>query len=199
MPLHLPDPPHGAPDEVRSKLREFADHSRFSTEGLRSASPDQLDVSTPHQVFTIGLDDLAAGRGLEAAQPVGWRYIVEAAGQPIASAETTVGADGTTHHLSQLTEGPYVEATALGVRAARQLPELEAAGFELRLLRIPAVYLMALWLHSPTTDLMVPLAPSPIGREGRITPLPAFMNELTRLARSANPPDRPGASGSHAP
>jgi hypothetical protein len=102
MPLHLPDPPHGVPDRVKSKLHAFADGSKFSTKALRKARKDQLDVSTPHQVFTMGLDDVTSGGGIDRAQPVGWRYLVEEGGQVIASAETAPDSDGT-QEVSQFT------------------------------------------------------------------------------------------------
>lgn len=185
MPLHMPQPPSGLPDTIRSGVRNLAGHPHISTEALRGATPDAVDVSTPHQIFTIGLHDLAAGRGLDTARPVGWRYIVEAAGQPIAGAETTLAEDGTTQLLSHVNEGPFVGATADAVRAVQARPELHAAGYELRLLRIPAIYLMALWLHSAATDLLVPLAPSPVGREGQVVPAAELMSELSQLARTA--------------
>jgi hypothetical protein len=197
MPLHIPDPPSGAPDHVRAKLHEFADHSRFSTEALRGAPADQLDVSTPHQVFTLGQDDIAAGGGLERARPVGWRYLIESAGQPIASAETTEAPDGT-QVLSNFTEGRFVNATATAVNAAHALPQLAAAGFELRLLRIPALYLMALWLHGPS-DLLIPLDPSPIGKVGQIVPPAELFNELARQARAKTPPGHDPSAGPHIP
>ena len=187
MPLHIPDPPPDVPDKVKSKLRAFADGSKFSTKALRGARKDQLDVSTPHQVFTIGLDDITSGGGLDRAHLVGWRYLVEDSGQLIASAETTLAPDGT-HEVSQFTEGPFVAATDKAVKAVRKLPQLEAAGFELRLLRIPALYVMALWLHAPATDLLVPLAPSPIGKEGKPMPAAEFFADLSELASTATPP-----------
>jgi hypothetical protein len=185
MPLHMPHPPPGLPDTIRSGVRNLAGHPHISTEALRGATPDEVDVSTPHQIFTMGLDDLAAGRGLDAAWSVGWRYIVEAAGRPISSAETTLAEDGTTHLLSHVNEGPFVGATADAVRAVQARPELQAADYELRLLRIPAIYVMALWLHSEATDLLVPLAPSPVGKEGHVVPAAELMSELSQLARSA--------------
>jgi hypothetical protein len=187
MPLHLPDPPAGVPDKVRSKLHAFADGAKFSTKALRGARKDQLDVSTPHQVFTMGLNDITAGGGLDRAQPVGWRYLVEDGGQLIASAETTLAPDGT-QEVSQFTEGPFVAETDKAVKAVRKLPQLEAAGFELRLLRIPALYVMALWLHAQATDLLVPLAPSPIRKEGRAVPPAEFFADLSGLAGQATPP-----------
>lgn len=183
MPLHLPNPPSGAPDHVKSKLRTFADHAAFTTKALRGARADRLDVSTPHQIFALELDDITGGGGLDRAQPVGWRYLIESEGQVIASAETMPAPDGT-QQVAQFTEGPFVDATDKAVKTIRKLPKLEAAGFELRLLRIPALYLMALWLHSPTEDLLVPLQPSPIGKEGKAMQAAEFFSDLAEHARS---------------
>jgi hypothetical protein len=198
MPLHLPDPPAGVPESVRSTLRTLAGQAKFSTEQLRNAQPEDLDVSTPHRIYSVGRDDILADRGLDSARPVGWRYLVEAGGQVIASAETVELEDGS-QEVSQFTEGPYVGSTETVVRAARALPQLEKAGFELRLLRIPALYLMALWLHAKATDLLIPLAPSPIGKEGQIVPVAQLFSELSRQARAAARPERGEADKDHGP
>lgn len=187
MPLHLPDPPAGVPDKVKAKLHAFADDGKFSTKALRGARKERLDLSTPHQVFTIALDDITSGGGLDRAQPVGWRYLVEDGGQLVASAETAPAPDGT-QEVSQFTEGPFVAETDKAVKAVRRLPQLAAAGFELRLLRIPALYVMALWLHAPLTDLVVPLAPSPFRKEGKPMPAAEFLADLSELAGQAPPP-----------
>ncbi|MFL6115777.1 MAG: hypothetical protein ACJ786_31180 [Catenulispora sp.] len=187
MPLHIPDPPSDVPAKVTTKLHEFADGAKFSTKALHGARADQLDLSTPHQVFTVGLDAITSGAGLAAAQPVGWRFLVMNNGQLVASAETTQAPDGT-NEASQFTEGPFVDATDKALHDLRKLPQLEAAGFELRLLRIPALYVMALWLHAPTTDLLVPLAPSPFKKEGKLLPPAEFFADLSELAADAAAP-----------
>lgn len=198
MPLHLPGPPRGVSDAVSSTLGDLAGRGHHSSEALRTATPDQLNVSTPHQVFTMGLDDLASGAGLHRARPVGWRQLVESDGQPVATIETTLADDGVTHVPSHLNEGPFVKATADAVAAVRGLPQLEAEDFELRVLRIPAVYLMALWLHSPRTDLLMPLAPSPVGREGQLVPAAEVLSELSPTARSRLSADQPEPPDRHA-
>jgi hypothetical protein len=184
MPLHLPEPP-GVHDDVRSMLHKFAEEGKFTSKALHSARKEQLDLSTPHQVFTMGLDDVLAGGGVDRAQPGGWRYLIEQGGQPIASAETSPTPEGT-QEVSSFTEGPFVAATDKAVKIVRKLPKLEAAGFELRLLRIPAVYQMALWLHSPEEDLLVPLEPSSIGKEGKAMPADEFFDDLAELARTTS-------------
>jgi hypothetical protein len=187
MPLHLPDPPSGTPDLVMSKLHAFADGAKFTTPALHGARKERLALSAPHQVFTMGLDDITSGAGLERARPVGWRFPIEEDGRLIASAETTQAPDGN-HEVSHFNEGPFVAATDKAVKAVRNLPQLQAAGYELRLLRIPALYMMALWLHEPATDLLVPLAPSPIAKEGKPIPPAEFFADLSEMARQATPP-----------
>ncbi|MEV0566772.1 hypothetical protein [Dactylosporangium sp. NPDC050588] len=183
MPLHLPDPPSGAHDHVKSRLHTLAAHGGLHTKALRGARADQLDLSTPHQVFTLGADDIAAGGGLDRAEPAGWRYLVESAGQVVASAETMPAPDGT-QRFANVNEGPFVDATDKAMKVVRKLPKLEAAGFELRLLRVPSLYLTALWLHSPAEDLLVPLQPSPIGKEGKSMSAAEFLSDLAEYARS---------------
>jgi hypothetical protein len=187
MPLRLPEPPTGVPDKVKTKLHAFADGAKFSTKALRGTRSDQLDLATPHQVFTMGLDDITSGASLDKAQPVGWRYLVTASGKTVASAETTLAPDGT-NEVSQFTDGPFVAATDKAVKEVGKLPQVGAAGFELRLLRIPALYVMALWLHAPAADLLVPLAPSPIQKDGKPMPPAEFFADLTELASSSAPP-----------
>lgn len=198
MPLHLPDPPTDVANKVRSTVRMFAGNTNHNLKALHGAKADRVDVTTPHQVFTMGLDDVTSGAGLEKARSVGWRHLVVADGKPIASAETTLAQDGKTHVPGHVNEGPFVNATAEAEAAAQALPQVAAGDFELRMLRIPAVYFMALWLHSPATDLLVPLAPSPIGQEGQAVPAADVLNELAQRARPVTP-FTGGEPGSHAP
>lgn len=188
MPLHLPDPPPGTTDQVMSRLHAFADGAKFSTPALRGARKEQLTLSAPHQVFTMDRNDITAGGGLERARPSGWRFLIQDGGRTIASAETEQAPDGT-QEVSRTTEGPFVAATDSAVTAVQSLPELRAADFELRLLRITSLYVMALWLHAPATDLLVPIAPSPIGNEGRPMQPAEFFTDLSELAsRPTTPP-----------
>jgi len=187
MPLNLPAPPAGVPDQVMSKLHTFADGRHFTTPALRNARKDQLALSTPHQVFTMGLDDVTSGGALDKARPAGWRFLINEGGRPIASAETMQNPDGT-HEVTNTAEGPFVAATDSAVTAARDLPHLAADGYELRLLRIPALYIEALWLHATAADLLVPLAPSSIGKAGQPMPPAEFFADLSALASQVTRP-----------
>ncbi|MFV2022976.1 hypothetical protein [Micromonospora sp. LOL_023] len=137
-------------------------------------------MSTPHQIYVLGLDGIITDSGLDSTQPVGRRYLTEEAGQPIASAETTPAPDGT-EQMSQFTEGPFVASTDKALKGVYKLATLKATRYELRLLRVPALYVMALWLHLPRRDLIVPLEPSPIGKEDRVVPAAEFLSEPFRV------------------
>jgi hypothetical protein len=114
---------------------------------------------------------------------VGWRFLVEEGREPVAAAEVQ---DRTSAAVpAQLTEGPFVRSTAESLRAAESLEPVRETDFELRLLRVPAVNLVALWLHTAgRDDLFVPLEPAPRPFEaGRSYPEPEFAELAAGLAR----------------
>jgi hypothetical protein len=197
MALLAPDPPHQAAEAVQSTFRAFAEHRSFRSPALRKAT-GSLQLVEPHQVFTLGLADLVAGRGLEAAKPTGWLYFVQEGDKVLASAEAVRTGTGDDHVFSAFNEGRFVASTADAIRTARGLPEVRQDGFELRLLRVPGVYVTALWLHKAegTGDLLVPLAPSPVDAPaGHPVPAARLLEELASKARPVapvGPADRTG-------
>jgi hypothetical protein len=109
----------------------------------------------------------AAGGGLH-ARLTGWRFVIRAGGRPVAAADTVLTADGWA--FSRFFEGPYVTATERALRQAESL----GTGYQPRLLSVPGLYMLTLWLHGDTEsdpgdgapdpgDLLVPLAPAPPG------------------------------------
>ena len=81
-----------------------------------------------------------------------WRYLVEEAGATVASAEVGVDAKGAVRGLDHVNEGPFVKATAAAQKAASKLPQVRDGKVEARVIRIPALYVMALWLKDLEGD-----------------------------------------------
>ena len=79
-----------------------------------------------------------------------WRYLVEEAGAAVASAEVGVDAKGAVRGLDHVNEGPFVKATAAAQKAAAKLPQVRDGKVEARVIRVPALYVMALWLKDST-------------------------------------------------
>jgi hypothetical protein len=125
---------------------------------------EELAHSEPHPVFTATLDDLAAGKLLGAAKKTSWRYLLVHGESAVAEAELSAGkVKGKELAFLGMTHGPFSGATIEALRAAEQLPQVADADFELRLLKVPAVYLVALWLHGKTEDILVPMGGPPGG------------------------------------
>lgn len=80
-----------------------------------------------------------------------------------------------------------MRSTAAALRAAETLGPVQEGTFELRLLRVPALYLVALWRHaSAGDDLFMPLDPAPAPFEARRAYTDSDFAKLTAgLARDA--------------
>ncbi|HVW64426.1 MAG TPA: hypothetical protein VHB01_05370 [Nitrosospira sp.] len=186
MALITPNPPKQAVDAVHSTFLELNRNRAFRSPALRSAT-GTLQLTEPHQVFTLGLTDLAAGKGLDAAKPTGWRYLVQESDKVLASAESVTVGSANEHVFSAFNEGGFVASSASAIRAVREIPEVEQGGFELRLLNVPGLYVLALWLHGTQGkgDLLVPLAPSPVETPaGRPVPAAVLLKELADKAQA---------------
>jgi hypothetical protein len=166
MPLRDATPPPDAAPLVSAGLADIEGARRPQVQGVAAAAaepaPAQV-LSDPHPVHTLGLDDLTAGRGLADAPLVAWRYMVSAGGKPAAAAEVTVDRAGRPVAFDHVNRGPFVAATARARKAAAKLPSVRDANVEVRVLRIPALYVMALWLKhlDGGEDTVIPLDPAP--------------------------------------
>ena len=185
MALIAARPPQQALDAVHTTFLDLSRNRAFRTPALRNAT-GTLQLAEPHQVFTLGLSDLVAGKGLDAAKPTGWRYLVQEGDNVLASAETVVGPRGE-QVFSAFNEGRFVDSSAKAMRAMREFPEVGQGGFELRLLNVPGLYVLAFWLHDTQGqgDFLVPLAPSPVETPaGKPVPAAVLLKELAAKAQA---------------
>jgi hypothetical protein len=106
--------------------------------------------------------------GTAVTRLAGWRFLIRCGDRAVAAAETMLTPDGWA--FSHFFEGPYIASTE---RALRQAENMKGA-HQPRLLSVPGLYMLTLWLHGDPTadgadghpvasDLLVPLAPAPPG------------------------------------
>jgi hypothetical protein len=190
MPLRHPQPDQPIADIVRSRLEGFSLIPDSELHALAGTAPAELSLEAPHEIYTLGLDQLqAATPDLAGAQATGWRFLLEQGGQAVAAAETGIDAEGA-HRFALVNSGPFVASTAAALRQAQQFAG--AAGgevFEPRLLHVPALYAMALWLHGASgTDVVLPLRPTPatVDPERRYS-LEEYLAALRQAAATVNP------------
>jgi hypothetical protein len=164
MPIRFPEPPPSI-DEALSGRRmrglPGALGRRFDL-GEADEEPPALPVQP---VFTAGLDEVIDGTEAEKAvsTPPSWRYSgFDAEGRPEVlelpeQAESGAVASGDDRF------GPMIRE-ALAV--ADQDPRVHEHDFDARLFRIPALSLLALWLHTAEAlDLFVPVGRPAAGLE----------------------------------
>jgi hypothetical protein len=159
MPLYVPDPPAQGMDIIRDALSSAAAQPSVAASVVAEAGPQNLTTAAPHQVYFVGLSDLAEGRLLSAAQLKGWHYIIFEGDRTLATAELRIG-DGDALHFSNVNRGPFAASIVEGVGRVESLDEVRDDDFELRVLDIPGLYVVALWLHGPR-EIIVPLPPAP--------------------------------------
>jgi hypothetical protein len=180
MSLKLPATPEGTEEVVTYALQRTHSSGRFALAGGGAAV---VTPTAPHQVYSIGLDQLAEGSGLKVAKMVGWRTIILQGRNPTAAVEFS-GGGGNPKNFKSVNEGPYVQSTATALAIAENMAQVKDQEFEPRLLQIPAIYLTSLWLHGSEQELFIPLDPAP----SEFKPYAAyseadFFDLATRLAR----------------
>ncbi|GGY49555.1 hypothetical protein ACFRMO_34615 [Streptomyces anulatus] len=165
MPLHVPPAPAPALRSVLAALGSPTAVRGPRTSALRSVQgPLSPELPLPVHV----LDRIAPARTAPLTRLAAWRFLIRSEGRAVAAADTVLTPDGWT--FSHFFEGPYLASTELAVRQA----EASATACQARLLSIPELYMLTLWLHGDTeadpaggvlapADVLVPLAPAPPG------------------------------------
>jgi hypothetical protein len=186
------------PDTALNALRSGMDQMRgapapMESRGISLAAKPNADSheGAPHPIYALGLDAILQRRGLDAAQAVGWRYLIgRAAEHPAVAAEVHQrGPDD--HRFAGLNEGPFVGQLMATIRRIESQPEIRDGDFEPRLLRAPAVYVAALWLKDRRTghDIVIPLDHSDPGvRAGDAYTAEDFMAALAAIAAKRQAP-----------
>ncbi|NBM17298.1 hypothetical protein GUY61_17045 [Streptomyces sp. GC420] len=163
--MHVPPAPAPALRSVLAALGSPTAVSEARTPSLRGAQGSlSPDLALPVHV----LGTITPRSGVARTELTGWRFLIRSGDRSVAAAETRLTPDGWT--FSHFFEGPYVTATEQAVRQADTL----STRYQPRLLSVPELYMLTLWLHGDPTaepergipapaDLLVPLAPAPPG------------------------------------
>ncbi|NKQ27003.1 hypothetical protein [Streptomyces galbus] len=164
MPLHVPPAPAPALRSVLTALGSPTAVREARTPSLRAAQ----GPTTPELPLPVHVLDRITPEGQAVTRLAGWRFLIRSGGRAVAAAETRLTPDGWT--FAYFFEGPYLASTERAVRQA----ESTAQPYQARLLSVPGLYMLTLWLHGDcasdgtgghpaATDLLVPLAPAPPG------------------------------------
>lgn len=166
MPLHVPPAPAAAHRSVVTALGSpTAVHGRRTPPALRAAAgPVRAEFPLPLHV----LDRITDAAGPARTRLTAWRFLLRDESTTVGAADAMLTADGWA--FSHFCDGPYVASSERALEQA----DLLAPDVQPRLLSVPELYMLTLWLHQDTeadpaegspapTDLLVPLAPAPPG------------------------------------
>ncbi|MFE6868266.1 hypothetical protein ACFVFS_17080 [Kitasatospora sp. NPDC057692] len=188
MTLQTPQPPPSALRAVLAALDSETALRQPAAAALRHPTGPLLPA---HPLAVHVLEGPRAE--LSAARRTGWRFLIKDGTEVAAAAEVVQGAEG--HTFSHFTAGPYLDSTLRALREAWQLAQSARSRCQPRLLTFPGQYATALWLHSPDggpgADLLIPLAPAPMGVTAhRAHPAAELLPLLARtpVARAAAAP-----------
>ncbi len=160
MPLHVPPAPAPALRSVLTALSSPTAVREARTPSLlRAQGP-----ATPELPLPVHVLDRVTAEGVPVTRLTGWRFLIRCGDRAVAAAETMLTPDGWA--FSHFFEGPYVTSTERALRQAETVTQPSQP----RLLSVPGLYMLTLWLHGDTTadaaaghpapaDLLVPLAP----------------------------------------
>ncbi len=188
MPLLVPSAPAPA---LRSVLAALG-----SPTAVREARPAALRTAqgplSPEFPLPVHVLDgiIPSGMPLR-TRLTGWRFLIRSGDRTVAAADSMLTPDGWA--FSHFCEGPYITSSERALRQA----ETMTTRYQPRLLSVPELYMLTLWLHDGPeahtdasdamplpTDLLVPLAPAPPGiashRPHRVADLlPLLTHRLT--------------------
>ncbi|MER6225646.1 hypothetical protein ACWCYL_41545 [Streptomyces sp. 900105755] len=164
MPLHVPPAPAPALRSVLTALGSPTAVREARTPSLRAAQ----GPTTPELPLPVHVMDRITPEGVSATRLAGWRFLIRSGDRAVAAAETMLTPDGWA--FSHFFEGPYITSTERALHQAEALQQT----YQPRLLSLPGLYMLTLWLHGDctadgaeghpaATDLLVPLAPAPPG------------------------------------
>lgn len=199
MPLHVPPAPAPALRSVLAALGSPTAVHEAHTPSLRAIQgPLTAELPLPvHVLDRLNVSGLVAGGRPPRTRLTGWRFLIRSGDRFVAAADTRLTPDGWT--FSHFFEGPYVAATERALRQAESL----AKGYQPRLLSVPELYMLTLWLHGAVgadassglpaaADLLVPLAPAPPGIAAyRPHPVSELLPVLTHRLTPPAPPVPP--------
>lgn len=97
-------------------------------------------------VYTLGLSDAAKENALASVKFVGWRYLIDDNGSP-AVAEIRPTGSGSAPKFSRLTRGSAASGLKKAAEAASIAYGSSGDTYEARILEVPALHSICLWLH----------------------------------------------------
>jgi hypothetical protein len=142
---------------VSQKVGLLTRHQARGASILGVVNPDHISISVPHAAYSCALQDVADGYLLEKAEQTAWRYLLFEGETVFAAAEVDQSTETKELSFSNFSTGTHVTNTISALRMAERLPQASSGDYEVRFLRIPSLYVAAIWLKG-TDNILISLS-----------------------------------------
>ncbi|HEY0426623.1 MAG TPA: hypothetical protein VGC76_02340 [Pyrinomonadaceae bacterium] len=158
MSLKTGNPPEKALEVIAEAANKLVYSTHESALGALEGGTESAELAAPLEVYTLNLPDVI-DKNLENSKSTGWRYTILRENEPVAAAEVNAS-NGEDVRFSHFNSGPFVEQLVRTLIRAENLEIVADEDYEARVLKIPALYVMALWLHGESDDFLIPMRPT---------------------------------------
>lgn len=166
MSIKMRKDPIEAKEMMRTNLSRMMAKQAFRTPNLSRLSRERTDripeVQSALPTYNLGLEDLTRERDMKRAKEVGWRYLLKEDQEVIASVDILTKRNEEPV-FAQTNEGPYVRGMSKALTRVTEVDVVQRRDFEARVLTIPALRIVALWLKDDEgdEDIIMPIEPTP--------------------------------------
>ncbi|MFL5754048.1 MAG: hypothetical protein ACJ76F_11620 [Bacteroidia bacterium] len=142
---------------IRTAVRQNAENSPEINAGFQTDIEKGMLISVPHKVYHLNSKDIIYEKGLRCALLNGKQYLLLLGENVIGSAEI-VNVYGNEKSI-RLNFGSFYRSLA---EVISLVEEHQTAGdYEFNILKIPSIYVIAVWLRSVNKNLFIPFGNIP--------------------------------------
>jgi len=152
----LPAAPDGGKQIVSNEVASVLQHD---PQFLGNASADSPAISDPHRFYYVDPKDIISGSWLARAQPGSWRYLLSR-GTEIVGEATLIDTPNAGLRAGGVSSTHFASKTRIALQKIQDSGRLQNQDYELRYLVIAPLHFVAVWLHSETDDVIIPLPPT---------------------------------------
>ncbi|ACA16253.1 hypothetical protein M446_1763 [Methylobacterium sp. 4-46] len=170
-----------APEHGRAIVARAVRDLWSADAGAGAAGGAALNLSEPIPLYRLGLDQVSA-EGVSGAEPVGWRYLLEAGSGSAAVADLGQRA-GDEARFASLSRGDSARRLMDAAALAATIADGKPTPYEIRILDVPALHVSAIWL-SGKPDIFIPYLDIKRLRGGDVEVDDDFVRRLDARAKS---------------
>ncbi|MCT8344140.1 hypothetical protein LG003_15150 [Photorhabdus kleinii] len=161
MTINFVSAPSGADSVIVSFLQDIIDGGSLSEADTNNKiNTNDVSSSNPIKMYYVDYNEFEKTKSLiKAARATGWRYLLWSDGSVVSDLHLNMH-DENLIVSSMTLDGPIPVSTVEALLAAEMDSRVQQQSYEVRQLNLPWCYFVALWLHNPIHDIIIPLKPT---------------------------------------